>query len=73
MGEVRIFYCHLINFTGIWYNLWSFGIHIFGKLVCFPALVSINKSNLATLPRISDVKLENTQNQKIPGTLAGRG
>jgi hypothetical protein len=34
--DVGIFYDHVVNFPAIWYILWSFGIHIIGRLVYFP-------------------------------------
>jgi hypothetical protein len=35
MEEVGIFYGHLLSFTAIWDNLWSFG-KFYGYLVYFP-------------------------------------
>jgi hypothetical protein len=49
MEEVGKFYGHLVYFTDVLCNLWSFGKFV-GYLVYFPpVLVSITEKNLATL------------------------
>jgi hypothetical protein len=48
MEEVGIFYGHLVYFTDIWYNLWTFGMLLVNWFI-FSDLVSITEKNLATL------------------------
>jgi hypothetical protein len=44
-----IFFCHLMNFMGIWYILRSFGVF-------FPVLVRCTKKNLATMDNVRNEK-----------------